>query len=58
MDTPSSQLAENIMQRLAEEKLFRPEDQKKLLERIADGSIKQEDWRLAIELSLGKEGEK
>lgn len=58
MDTPSSQLAEKIMQRLAEEKLFRPEDQKKLLERIADGSIKQEDWRLAIELSLGKEGEK
>lgn len=58
MDTPSSQLAEKIMQRLAEEKLFRPDDQKKLLERIADGSIKQEDWRLAIELSLGKEGEK
>lgn len=58
MDTPSSQLAEKIMQRLAEEKLFRPEDQKKLLERIADGSIKQEDWRLAIELALGKEGEK
>jgi lipopolysaccharide biosynthesis regulator YciM len=56
MNTPSSQLAEKIMQRLTEEKLFRPEDQKKLLERIADGSIKQEDWRLAIELALGKEG--
>lgn len=54
MDTPSSQLAEKIVQRLIEVKLFRPEEKKKLLEKIADGSIKQEDWRLAIELSLDK----
>jgi len=51
MDTPSKQLAGKIMDRLIAEKLMSPDDRKKLLPKLADGKLKQEDWRLAVELA-------
>jgi hypothetical protein len=55
MDTPSAQLAAKIMDRLIDEKLLTPEDRKKLLTKLGDGKVSQEDWRLAIELAHAKE---
>jgi len=55
MDTPSGQLASRILKRLIEEKLLRPADEAKLRSKLADGKLKSEDWRLAIELAQAKE---
>ena len=55
MDTPSGQLASNILERLIKEKLLTPDDRAKLLSKLAEGKLKSEDWRLAIELAEGKE---
>lgn len=54
MDTPSGQLASKILERLAAEKLLRPEDKVKLQANLAGGLLTSEDWRLAVELSEGK----
>jgi hypothetical protein len=54
MDTPSGKLASKILERLAAEKLLRPEDQAKLQTKLAGGQLTAEDWRLAVELSEGK----
>ncbi len=51
MDTPSKQLADKIMDRLITEGYMSPDDRKKLLSKLADGKLKPEDWRLAVELS-------
>lgn len=58
METPSTQLAAKILDRLLQEKLIRAEDRAKLLPKLAEGKLKSEDWRLAVELSQGKGGEK
>ncbi len=55
MDTPSGQLASNILERLIKEKLLTPDDRAKLLSKLSEGKLKPEDWRLAIELAEGKE---
>lgn len=55
METPSGQLAARILKRLVEEKLLTPNNQEKLMDRLADGKVKSEDWRIAIELSQAKE---
>lgn len=55
MDTPSAQLASKILERLINEKLLAPEDRAKLLSKLAEGKLKSEDWRLALELAQGKE---
>lgn len=54
MDTPSARLATKISDRLIEEKLLAPGDQAKLLSKLSDGTLRSEDWRLAIELAEGK----
>jgi hypothetical protein len=54
MGIPSESLAERVMDRLIEEKLLTPEDRKKLLTKLGEGKLKQEDWRLAIELAQDK----
>ena len=54
MDTPSGKLASKILERLAVEKLLRPEDKGKLQTKLAGGQLTAEDWRLAVELSEGK----
>ena len=58
METPSSQLAAKVLDRLIHEKLIRAEDGAKLLPKLSEGKLSGEDWQLAVELSQGKEGEK
>lgn len=47
-------LAEKIVSKLVEQKLFTPEDSARYLESISSGKIKSEDWRLAIEKGIDK----
>lgn len=55
MDTPSQLLAAKIAERLIEEKLLTSEAGQKMLPLLAEGKLRAEDWRLPIELGLGKE---
>ena len=52
---PSKQLAKVVFDKLIEAKLLQPADKNQYLAKIADGTITQQDWRLAIELAHGKE---
>lgn len=49
MSTPSQELAKKILARLTVEKLVTDDDAKKLAVKMADGKLRPEDWRLAIE---------
>lgn len=51
----SESLTERISSLLAEEKIFLEEDAKKYNSKIAAGTMKSEDWLLAIEKALDKE---
>lgn len=54
MSTPSQELAKKIFLRLSAEKLVTDEDAKKLVSKMADGKLRSEDWRLAIEKAVEK----
>ena len=54
MDTPSQKLASKILDRLIEAELLMLDDRSTLLPVLAEGKIKPEDWRLAIELAQEK----
>lgn len=54
MSTPSQDLAKIIFLRLSAEKLVTDEDAKKLVSKMADGKLRSEDWRLAIEKAVEK----
>lgn len=56
MKVPSEVLAETIFPLLAEGKLFLPEDTEKYKAKLASGRMKAEDWLLAVEKALDKEG--
>lgn len=56
MDTPSQLLAAKIVERLVKEKLMTAAAAKKLQPQLADGKLRAEDWRLPIELGVGKDG--
>ena len=58
METPSQKLAARILKRLADAKLLREADAQALASKLAAGSLKQEDWRLAVEKALEKKGTK
>jgi hypothetical protein len=58
MTTPSESLAELISPLLVEGKLLLPEDVQKYKAKIAAGAMKPEDWLLAIEKAMHKEGAK
>lgn len=55
MDTPAKLLAKRIMDKFIEEKILSADDAKKMLEKLATGKLKQEDWQLPIELAGAKE---
>ena len=55
MTTPSEALADLIAPLLAERKLLLQEDAQKYKAKIAAGTMKPEDWLLAIEKALDKE---
>ncbi len=54
MDTPSRKLAEKILERLVHEKVLTEQEGKKILPKLAEGTLRSEDWRLAVEISEGK----
>lgn len=54
MNSPSQVLAQKIVERLVAEKLLTANDAKQVLVKLADGSMKAEDWRLAIEKASDK----
>ena len=51
MDSPSDRLARRIVEKLAREKILSAAEAKKLLPKLAEGKLRPEDWRLAVELS-------
>jgi len=52
MDVPSQELAKRVLERLVAEKLLRPDDAQKLLPKLAEGQLRPEDWRLALEKGM------
>lgn len=56
MTTPSHKLAKIVVERLAAEKLITAEDAKKMIDKYAEGKLRQEDWRLSFEKGFDKEG--
>lgn len=58
MDTPSKQVAASIIERLITEGLLSPGDAKKLLAQLAEGKLKPDDWRLAVELTGSRNEER
>lgn len=58
METPSQALAQKIAERLQKEGLLSAEALKKAQANLADGRLRQEDWRLLLEKVAGKEGTK
>lgn len=56
MKLPSEELVEIISPLLVENKLFLPDDAKKHKAKIACGTMKAEDWLMAVEKALAKEG--
>ena len=54
MNTPSEELAQKIVERLVAEHLLMPEDTVKLLPKLAEGKMRPEDWRLAVEKAITK----
>ena len=55
MTIPSHELAKIVFERLASEKLITSDDAKKMIDKYAEGKLRQEDWRLSIEKGLDKE---
>jgi hypothetical protein len=55
MDTPSQALAAKITERLVRESLITSEAGKRLQPKLSEGKLKEEDWRLAVELAQKKE---
>ncbi len=56
MKTPSEVLAQMILPLLVEGRLFLPEDVEKYKAKLALGGMKTEDWLLAVEKALDKDG--
>ena len=53
--TPSELLSEKIVGVLAEKKLVLSGDVQKVALNLANGKLKAEDWRMAIEKAIDKE---
>jgi hypothetical protein len=55
MKSPSEELVEIICPLLVTDKLLLPDDIEKYRRKISAGTIKAEDWLLAMEKALAKE---
>jgi len=51
---PSQQLAALLVDRLIKEGLLRGEKRDQLAEKIASGKMREDDWRLEIDLAIEK----
>lgn len=56
MTKPSERLLNKIIQQLQEEQILTEQETNKISAKILSGKVKAEDWRLAVELSMEKEG--
>lgn len=54
MISPSQTLAQKIVDRLVMERLLTADDARQVLVKLADGNMKPEDWRLAVEKAIDK----
>jgi hypothetical protein len=52
MESPSQKLAYRIITRLVQDSLLTEERGKGILDKLAEGKLNSEDWRLEIELSV------
>lgn len=55
MGTPSERLAATVVARLVTEGLLTDEDARTIQPRLAEGTLRPEDWRLPIEVA-GEKG--
>lgn len=55
METPSARLAQAVVERLVRERILAEGEAKRLLAKLADGTMRPEDWRLALENTLEKD---
>lgn len=55
MKTPSDELTEIILPLLIESKLLLPDDAERYKAKLAAGTMKPEDWLLAVEKALDKD---
>lgn len=55
MNTPSEDLAKRILEQLLAENLITLEDAGHLLPKLAEGKMRPEDWKLALEKAIEKE---
>jgi hypothetical protein len=51
MESPSQKLAHRIITRLIQEDILTEERGKGIFDKLAEGTLDSEDWRLEIELS-------
>jgi hypothetical protein len=58
METPSQQLAARILKKLVGQKLLLKDDIRRLAPKLADGTLRPEDWQLAIEKAIDKKDSK
>jgi hypothetical protein len=58
METPSQQLAARILKKLVGQKLLLEDDIRRLAPKLADGTLRPEDWQLAIEKAIDKKDSK
>lgn len=56
MEASSHKLAEKIIERLVDAGLLTDQNGKKILPKLVEGGVREEDWRLAFELSDPEEG--
>jgi hypothetical protein len=56
METPAQKLTSRILKRLTAAKLLREDDAKAFEPKVAAGTVRQEDWRLALEKALDVKG--
>lgn len=54
---PSEELAELVLNRLDAKKLVLSSDVERATNKLADGKLKAEDWRVLIEKAMDKESE-
>ena len=58
MDAPAADLAKKIVDRLVEEKLISEKSADKFVKDLANGKVRQEDWRTAVEQPMREERSK
>jgi hypothetical protein len=58
MESPSQALARKIVEKLVADGLMTPDDAKKLESKGADGKLRAEDWRLAVEKAMELEAKR